>query len=208
MPRLDLAMIKECQTALDLVTAGENVRYAAGPGTFAYRELSIMRLEALYELAFLRIFVSWETFHSGTFCRYLCGYVSRLGRETLTHAAFFPTLSQAHIAAKGAQKYLNWYDPYWIIKRCQKHMVNGLHEKMFAAAQTRLDYFTVIRHRIAHSQSSRKDFDTATGKLSGKAYSASRPGRFLRDWDTDTSPPQRWIRTISDELNGYAGQVM
>jgi hypothetical protein len=43
------------------------------------KEWHVARVEFLYELSFLRIFIEWEAFLEQTFIRYLCGYAHPRG---------------------------------------------------------------------------------------------------------------------------------
>ena len=58
-----------------------------------------------------------------------------------------------------------------------------------------------MRHRIVHDQIDAKNkFDIATLQIAGRTYPASRPGRFLRDWDRSATPPRRWIEVLIADL--------
>ncbi len=48
--------------------------------------------------------------------------------------------------------------------------------------------------------------DTVT--LSARTYPGSRPGKFLRDWDTSALPPRRWLDSIVAELTSVAAQIV
>src|SRR5215217_1138043 len=74
MPPLATHFGVRVATAVGIAQAGELVRAGARPGTTAYTELRPARLEALYEMAYLRIFVEWESFLEETFLRLMCSY--------------------------------------------------------------------------------------------------------------------------------------
>jgi len=78
MPALAAALSTDVTRAIDIAQAGELVRTAATPNSVAMRELRPSRLEALHELAFLRVFTTWESFVEETFLRMICGYVSSI----------------------------------------------------------------------------------------------------------------------------------
>jgi hypothetical protein len=209
MPRLDLELSHHAQNALGIVKAGETVRAVSVPGSQLWNEWSLPRLEALYELAFLRTFIAWEMFLEATFYRYLCGYISKLGAQTLVRGTYFHTMAAAERGVLGGNQYIAWYNPNTVLKRCQTHVVNGLHEAVFRANFHQLDCFCMVRHRIAHGQEdARKKFDAATLALSGRRYPGSRPGRFLRDWDTRSTPTVRWLETFVSEVSQIAGQIL
>ena len=81
MPRAMPALAKHFQTACDtacrLAVAGELVR--ASGGVVARQEFTLPRLEYLYEIAFLRIFIAWEFFLEESFLRYMCGFHNSKG---------------------------------------------------------------------------------------------------------------------------------
>jgi hypothetical protein len=208
MRRFDIYLVHEGRALIGLAKAGEMVRLISGPGTPQWEQWPISRLEALYELAFLRMFVAWETFCEDTFLRYMCGHVSRYGQAVpvLRHYA---TLAAAEAAYLGTRRYRAWYDPADVIARCQRHISNGRHEGVFSANRVWLDHLGKIRHRIAHGQKDAKhNFDLATNALAARVYLASRPGRFLRDWDTASAPRVRWLETLFANLGNLASQII
>src|SRR5581483_10968895 len=106
MPRFDLRLAAGAHLAAGVVHAGEIVRLAREP--VGLREWTINRLEALYELAYLRVFAAWETCQEDVFCRTLCGYVSTAGQEVLVAGAFHPNLAAAEAAMLGGQPFKLW----------------------------------------------------------------------------------------------------
>src|SRR5688572_7429366 len=145
MPRYDLELAKEGKKALGLASAGEIVRAHSGAGTIPWNEWSINRLEALYELAFLRAFVAWEMFLVTSFYRYACCYVSRHGQATPV-VRHFPNLSAVEAAVLGPRRqFVHWYQPSHVITRCQQHVQNGFHEIVLNSHISRLEHFAAIR---------------------------------------------------------------
>lgn len=208
MPPLEAELRRRVQSASELAQAGELARSELPPGGQAHRALHIARLELLYEMALLRMFVEWEVYLEATFLRYLCGYASKLGAASLVSGQYFPSLALAEAALLGGQSYVLWHDPARIVARSQRFFVNGLHETVIGSHSARLASFVAIRHRIAHGQEdARRKFDMATLQLAGRRYRGSRPGRFLRDWDPSASPARRWLDTIADDLTGLATQI-
>ena len=167
-------------------------------------------------MAFLRVFIEWETFLEESFIRFLCGYESSLGPAALTVHPF-RTLSDARTDVLGGQDFVSWQRTSTIIKRCQKYMLpvtlgttpsNSFHEKIVASNQARLDAFATIRNRVAHKSSYAKEqFRNTTMQLAGRRYSAASPGRFLRDWVERSVPRQRWLQLIALELCALASQI-
>ncbi|MSR58284.1 MAG: hypothetical protein EXS05_11510 [Planctomycetaceae bacterium] len=208
MRSFDGDLVKEGKALIGLAKAGEMVRAIAGPGTPAFNQWPVHRLEALYELAYLRMFVAWETFLEETFYRYMCGQVSRFG-QAVPVAQHYRSVAAAEAAFLGNRYYRAWYDVTTVITVCQKHIVNGTHEIAFRTNSTWLDPLSRIRHRIAHGQKdAKRKFDSATLALSGRVYLASRPGRFLRDWDTTTVPQVRWLEKLIGQIGTLAGQII
>jgi hypothetical protein len=120
-------------------------------------------------------------------------------------------LAAAETAVLGKQTYKLWHNPDHVIDRCKLFIKSGagfpsIQETVLASNTTRLAYFSYVRHRIVHEQEDAKNkFDGATIALAGQTYSASRPGRFLRD----RSPSgQRWVDAIANELIGIVGQIV
>jgi hypothetical protein len=211
MPNLDTAFAREAQKAIELVRAGERIRVLAGAGSELSRTWPASRMEALYELAYLRIFVAWEVFLEATFLRYLCGYSSVThGQAALVSGiTFYSTLQAAELAVLGKQQYFLWHNPTTVVNRCKGHILNGRHELVISSNLTRMQYFGDIRHRIAHLRDDVKQkFDTVTTNLATKTYKGSQPGRFLRDWVSGSSPATRWLEAIAGELTGLAGQII
>jgi hypothetical protein len=194
--------------ATSLAEAGEQARVMLSGFPRRVRPLYPARLELLYEMAFLRVFIEWETFLEQSFLRYLCGYQNVRGQQTMVHGNYYGTLVAAEVAILGSRQYLLWHNPSVVISRSQRFLRAGLHEFVLASNQTRLDWFAAIRHRIAHAQPhARGAFDNATMGLNGKRYQGARPGRFLRDWNIYVTPRARWLETISNELVNLSRQI-
>lgn len=214
MPPLAASFAGEVTRWVDLGRSGEVVRVAAAGNPAVLSELRPPRLEALYEVAFLRIYLSWEVFLEESFTRLLCGYtvaapgVSRSGTPFSLLRAAFPTLSDASRAILGGNPYVSWADPDKVIRRSRTFVRDGPHEMVLRSAGARLTALRDVRNRIAHpSVSARRDFDAATMALVGRRYRGSSPGRFLRDWGTTISPPQRMLTAVGRELVSLAAQV-
>lgn len=220
MKSLDSALADRCRSATDLALAGEMARRYAPARSIVWRQWSVPRLEALYELAFLRAFLAWEEFLETTFYRCLCGHVPRNGMVsslgTITLARSYHRIVDAEAAVlssspgsiKKPLHYVAWYKCSSVLVRCQTHITNGHHEATILSHQPRLECYGEIRHRIVHHQKHAKtNFDMATGSLAGKSYRGSRPGAFLRDWDLAATPNRTWLETILYEFANLASQI-
>jgi hypothetical protein len=215
MPRYDRHLLAQAQLAIEITRAGETVR--AGGDVIGRQAWTLVRLEALYELAYLRVFAAWETVLEGVFFRSLCGYASRAGQETLVTGTHYPTLDAAEravLAWEGAA-FLLWHNPGRAIRRCQHFIRSGapnfpaIQEATVNSHRTRLEYLASVRHRIVHEQKdARQKFNDATTALTGRTYAAARPGKFLRDWDRSTIPPRRWLDITINELVNLTGQMV
>lgn len=214
IPRFDIALASQARAATEIVTAGE-IAHASGSPAIR-REWTIARLEALHELAYVRVFAAWESFLEAVFFRYLCGYASSVGQETLVSGRYFPSIAAAEQDVLGPRRtYLLWHSPQQVIDRCQKYIRSGSpayparQETVIASSVARLDALAATRHRIVHEQTdARNKFDNATLLFVGRTYPASRPGRFLREWNHSTMPRQRWLETTISELTALASQMV
>jgi hypothetical protein len=211
MPRLDVAFGQEVKSAIDLTKAGERIRIVSGYGSELYKEWSPLRLEALYELAYLRSFVAWEWFLEATFLRYLCGFASPThGQATMVSGRpFHRNIQAAETAVLAGQQFMLWHGPQKVVNRCAAHVLNGRHEQVINSRITRIQHFADIRHRVAHDrQDVRNKFDAATMALATRRYPGSRVGSFLRDWVPGSSPRLRWLDHITAELASLAAQIV
>jgi len=203
MPPYTAAFQRGVTYALGLARAGEAAAHSS-----ARSEWQTTRVEYLYELSFLRIFVEWEIFLEQTFLRYLCGYQS-------THGTFAPTAGRHCVSLAHAERlifrqrgFALWHDPAAVVNRSLQHLISCPHEVIVQSNSARLLHFAAIRHRVVHGQVDAKlKFDNATMTISGRRYHASRPGRFLRDWDISAVQASRWLEVVGLELVGMARQI-
>jgi hypothetical protein len=203
MPQLASAFRHRVVHSLELAEAGE---FAAQSSASA--EWRPARVELLYELAFLRIFIDWETFLEQTFLRYLCGYRSIHGLYAPISGNYCVSLLGAESLIFGPAGFALWHNPIRVMQRSQQHLTLCPHEVVIQSNYTRLEYFAAVRHRIAHGQDDAKQkFNTATMSLCGRRYRGGRPGSFLRDWDRSVTPNRRWLETLGLELVGLARQI-
>lgn len=220
MPPFDIALSAQAQLAIGIAAAGETVRVAGGP--IGREQWTVKRLEALYELAYLRVFAAWEMCLENMLYRSLCGYASGAGQETLVGGVlpagmagqYFPTLAAAEAAVLGPAQFKLWHRPTDVINRCRRFIRSGagfpaLQETTIASNVARLEYFAFVRHRIVHDQrDARQKFDVATLAIAGRAYPASRPGKFLRDRDMSGPVPRRWLEVTTSELVSLVAQMV
>ena len=210
MPRYDRVLSNQAQSALGIVKAGEIASASGGP---AGKEWTALRLEALYELAYLRVFATWEMCLEAVFYRSLCGYASAAGQETLVSGTYYRNLAAADAAVLAGQPYRLWHSPQKVIDRCQQFIVpslpGGVLERAMASNITRLTHLASTRHRIVHDHQAdaKRKFDAATLQIAGRTYPGSRPGKFLRDY-APARPRRRWLDVAITDLTALMGQIV
>lgn len=118
MPPLATTLAVEVDNALALAAAGEIVRASATPGSAAWREVRRKRLEALYEMAYLGLFIAWEIFLEETMLRLLCGYLTAQGAVGLRQPVC-RTSDDERIAVLGGQHFVSWADAVRVEQRAQ-----------------------------------------------------------------------------------------
>lgn len=204
MPGYAAGLQQRVTSALALAQAGELAAQSS-----ARAHWHVARIEYLYEISFLRVFVEWEVFLEQTFLRYICGYGSRHGiYAPVVGRQHCSSIGQAEALIFGQRGFTLWHDPTRVVNRAKGYLQGAPHELVIQSSVSRLECFSAIRHRVAHGQDDAKQkFDRATMLLCGRRYRGARPGRFLRDWDTASQPRQRWIEVISLELAGLANQI-
>jgi hypothetical protein len=209
MPGLAAEFASHVAEAVRLAEIGEVARAESAPKSRTRESLHYRRLELLYELAYLRIFVSWELFLEQAFFRYLCGYISLAGSGVLLPGRVFSSnLAAAELAILGANQYFLWHNPTRVVNRARQFFTQSPVQDVVASNQSRLEGLAHIRHRITHAQTdARNKFDIATMAIAGRRYPGSRPGAFLRDFDGSATTPTRWVQTLGKELQALAAQI-
>jgi hypothetical protein len=209
MPPLAVALRVRVAEAIKLAEVGEVARAEAAPASQTRRNLHPTRLEALYEMAYLRIFVGWEAFLEEVFLRYLCGYVSVHGCAPLMPGVTYePTLARAEQAILAGYRFVLWHDPVKVGARARRFFHASRIETVVLSNTARLQDLAAIRHRITHAQEdARRNFDQATMAIAGRRYRGARPGAFLRDVDAGAVPPNRWLERLGKEFEGLAQQI-
>jgi hypothetical protein len=209
MPPLAVHFARRISEALALAQAGD-LAAAVRQDNPLRDEWYVSRVELLYELAYLRIFIEWKLFLEQTFLRYLCGYVSRGGQIcSPISGSFCATLQAAESILLGGRPFALWHDPLRVINRARQLLAHCPHENVIGSHAARLVDLAAVRHRIVHGQSDAKQkFDLATLNLAGRRYRGARPGRFLRDWDNSGTTVRRWLSALGLELGNLAQQIV
>src|SRR5664280_917254 len=206
LPRFDRELLAEAKMAHSVILSGEQSKI------LSRGDWTPTKIEYLYELAYLRLFAAWEATLESVFLRMMCGYSTRRGRaEHLKSGPHCRSLHDAETTILRGQRYVLWHDTGKIITRCQTHFkprrmgAPPILEAIISSHQARLDAWASIRHRIVHEQNdARARFDQASTMFAGRTYPASRPGKFLKDFDKSSTPPKTWIETAINELTGLA----
>ena len=208
MPPLDSEFGRLVDRAVGLAQAGEVLFNAYPTSSLVREELTLHRLEALYEMAFLRIFLSWESFLEESFLRYLCGYNTKTGITPSLTGPSAKTLSDASLTLLDGAPFISWTRPNAIVTRCQKFVTSGSHENVILSSTARLNDFADVRNRIAHRSTFARDaFEDATTRLAGRRYRGNSAGRFLRDAVPTSAPQERWLNSIGTELKNLSSQI-
>ena len=210
MPPLDSVLRRHVDGAIAIAHAGEIVRQALTPGSNEWRELHVPRLELLYELAYLRVFVEWETFLEEVFVRLLCGYSTTAGPASLILGRRYATsLSSAETEMLRGRDYALWHDPATVVARAGVFFARSSLQSVVSSNAARLSSLAAIRHRIVHGQAdARRKFDAASMHLGSRRYRGSRAGVFLRDWDMASTPQRRFLQSVGAELCSLASQIV
>lgn len=207
LPRLDKVFSSHIRNSLDFIERVELSRVLVSRQSG--KRLRISDIELSYELAYLRIFIAWEDFLEQTLIRLICGYAHSAGQEPLQpRCSYYRNILAAEAAILSGRRYKLWHDPIQVISRAQRFLLGSRFEIVISSAQSNLEKYSATRHRIAHSQKdARIQFDNASMSLSGRRYLGARPGRFLRDWQTNPIKPERWLETIAREFESLASQI-
>jgi hypothetical protein len=210
LPPLAADLSAEVIAALRLADAGEIALAESPRASKTSKAWHFTRIELLYELAFLKVFIGWETFLEQTFVRFLCGYTSSNGLEPLVaKQSYQGSLAAAATTVLGGQQYVLWHNPTRVVQRCAKFFAAGRIETVVNSNFSRLEWMGSVRHQIAHGNADTgMKFDVATMQLIGKRYPGSRAGRFLRDIDVNSTPPTRWLTVLSNEIEALGQQIV
>lgn len=208
------ALEAQIDEAAKLVHAAETIRNAVPVASRARRGFSFRQIEAMYELAYLRIFAAWEVFLEESFLRLMCGFVGG-GHIHPTIAPAPKTIQHARIALLGGRRFKPWHDPMVVVNRTQAFFspvpgVDVPHDSVVSSALVLLKDYSDVRHHIAHlTDDTCTKYHAATMRLCGARF-GRRAGRFLRSEHIDaaTAIRSRWLDRISIDLKALASQFV
>ena len=200
--------------AVQLVRAAELVRTAVPVHSHARRGFSFRQIEAMYELAYLRVFASWEVFLEESFLRLMCGYQSA-GVCHQTSAPAPRRIEDARVAVLGGRSFKPWHDPTIIVNRTAVFFVATAlpqvpHHVVVGSALVLIKDFSAIRHHVAHlTDDTCVKYHAATMRLCGARF-GRRAGRFLRSEHVDavSGLHSRWLDRICVDLKALASQFL
>jgi hypothetical protein len=206
MPALGSEFAVVVDESLAVTRAIEVARNESRVRSLTRRELTSRRIDVTYEAAFLRIFAEWEVFLEQVTIRYMCGYYSNLYSPLFVPGVTpSPDLQSAEAALHGGSAFILWHSVRRNMNRVHKFLDNCPVESVSDSASAWLTDVASVRHRIAHrSEDARVEFDTATRNFSGRRFTSSSAGKFLRSFSPSTD---RWIVELTNGLKGLAVQI-
>jgi hypothetical protein len=207
MPALSSAFSRKAAELEALTEAGERALVSARPPSPLHGHFTTRTLDALYEAAYMRLFVAWEVLLEEVFIRMLCRYESPVYVPVLTGPRC-GSLADARVRMLSGRSFILWWNPTVVAARARAHLTDSPHERVLLSNLSRLQAFAAIRHRLTHgSEDARQQFSDATMLLTGRRYRGASPALFLRDMDPRGVGPLRWFATIESELVALSGQL-
>jgi hypothetical protein len=195
--------------ALELSSAAELVRISAPAGSQGRKLFNHSKLEAIYELSYLRVFALWERFLEDSFHRLLCGYTSGGSAIAMAPAQTrASTLSNAALQVLNGKAYVLWHNPTIVIKRSKIFLVAAPHEFVTSSAFASISSLADIRHHVAHATAdTQQKYHQATMSMAGARF-GNTAGRFLRSTTVDpiTGVQTRWLHVLADQLVSLSQQ--
>jgi len=139
-----------------------------------------IQLEMVVEMAFLRIFVAWESFLEESFIRYAAGAASPSGYmpNVLTHAQ---NIGHALELVLSGRDYIPWNSASEVTRRSVLYFQDGEpYRTALEPASIELDEMNTIRNRITHkSMKSKSKFKAFVRRKFGHGVRGMTPGRYL-----------------------------
>jgi len=163
-----------------------------------------IQVELVAELAFLRVFIAWESFLEQSFLRYLVGARSRSGQLPAKYVNP-KNLDHAQQIVYSGKDYFQWNSASKVVQIAETYFKDGEPFKPILQGITaELKEMTTIRNRIAHrSTSAREKFNTLVRKNFGHGIPGMTPGRFLLTPTSSSSQSSFFDNYI--EIIGAAG---
>jgi hypothetical protein len=174
------------------------------------RDVGIPRtqLEIVAEMAFLRIFVAWESFLEESFIRYAAGAASPSGYTpiVLTRAQ---NLGHALELVSSGRDYAHWNSASEVIRRAALYFQDGEpYRSALEPASIELDEMNTIRNRITHkSVHSKHHFNAFVRRKFGYGIRGMTPGRYLLT-SSPTLPPNTSLDYYIEVMKIASGKIV
>jgi len=156
------------------------------------------------ESAFLKMFISWESFLEKSFVLYLTGNLSMTGNVVVKYASPIDE-KHAHKILIGVMKYVDWSTPDIVRKFAKLYFDSGEpYESAISSVHNDLLDLKTIRNSVAHIST------TTTGNLDGLAIrKLSRPTSGISVYDLILSinpnlTANTILKTYQDNLDAAA----
>jgi hypothetical protein len=171
------------------------------------RGTPFFQLQQISELAFLRIYMAWETFLEDSFTRFMCGASSLSGSHPRSYVKPLNIDHAREILIGPKLRYADWTDPQLVVERAELIFAGG---RPFAspvrAATTELNDMRTVRNCIAHrSVHTREQFNRLVQRRLGVARKFA-PGVFLLT--ASPAPPQSYLDFFSSYISTAAQQIV
>jgi hypothetical protein len=172
-----------------------------------FRALPYLQLALIAELAFLRSFITWESFLEEIFICYGCGREACDGTRFTTFVAPPNEQHLREMIVGERRAYASWSVVDDVRRRATIFFSGGEpFVPVLDSASTALKDMVVVRNRIAHrSPSASKKFLSLVQQRHGTVQPGMSPGRFLLREGTDQS--MRRLDEYSEVLRLAAKQL-
>ena len=185
---------------ISLEIASDATQYLESRGG-RYRPIFGRRIELITELAFLKLYISWERFLEQSFIRFMCGAQNIGG---LPAARFVHPISIEHALniLRQNQRYIDWTIASDVIGRGRLYFRDGEPiSTVIGGSLSYLDEMKIIRNSIAHqSREVDKPFRNLVRQKMGNVPPGMAAGRFLMS----KIPPS----ATSTQLEDYASVLV
>ena len=171
------------------------------------RQLSRARINQINELAFLGMYLAWESFIEASFIRFMCGAVTRTRYSPKLYVA--PTSLEHALSffVVRPRDYVEWSSGQQVIERAEMVFKDGEpYKSAIRPSLTDLDHMQKIRNVIAHrSESAREKFEKSVRDMLGARPHGLTPGLFLSLPHASGRP---YVEHYKDVLSVVASRII
>ena len=170
--------------------------------------ISAKRRDSLTELAFFRVFSSWEAFLERTFILYMLGQQAPSGRKT-HRFGFPPNESAAYEWVADGREYANW-TPEHVKPRAKRLFRDGRpFDPALTSHHNLLFQMKIVRNAIAHeSAKARQKFEVLVRNELGALPPDTTVGNFLLTVKPRIAPPQSFLEFYLGEITKLATEIV